>query len=212
MFVPARFSEGQQALEALLARDAFVTLVSSVEGEPFATHLPVRAERDGERFVLRGHLARANPQWRCLAGQTVLVIVHGPHAYVSPTWYAQPDHSVPTWNYTAAHLYGTVRLIDDPARLLALVADLAAHYEEGIGSDWRFPGSAPETARELAGIVGFEFEATRIQVKHKLNQHHDAASLRGAIDGLREHGNYEGREIAALMQGVLDAKTGGPSP
>ncbi len=209
MFVPGKFAVGLDALDALLARDAFVTLVSTADGEPFATHLPVRYAREGDHVVLRGHLARANAQWRSLPTQTVLVIVHGPHAYVSPSWYAQPDHSVPTWNYTAAHLYGTVRLIDDTDGLRALVADLAAHYEDGIGSDWRFPDSAPGTVRELAGIVGFEFAATRIQVKHKLNQHHDPASLRGAVAGLRRHGNHEGQEIAALMQGVLEAKAGG---
>lgn len=208
MFVPAKFAADLQALDALLDRDAFITLVSTVAGEPFATHLPVLYRREGERVVLRGHMARANPQWHDLAEQTALVIAHGPHAYVSPSWYAQPESSVPTWNYTVGHLYGRVRLIDGPAELQALVADLAARYERAIGSDWRFPDSAPGTVHELAGIVGFEFEATRIQVKHKLNQHHAADSLRGAIDGLRRHGNGEGQEIATLMAGVLAGKTG----
>lgn len=212
MFVPGKFAADLAALDALFARDAFITLVSTVAGEPFASHLPVRYARDGERVVLHGHMARANAQWRELAAQTALAIVHGPHAYISPTWYARPETSVPTWNYTVAHLYGQVRLIEEPAALQALVAAQAADYEAGIGSDWRFPDSAPDTLHELAGIVGFEFAATRIQVKHKLNQHHDPASLGGAIAGLQRHGNHEGREIAALMAAVLAERTGGSIP
>jgi transcriptional regulator len=209
VFVPDRFAAGLEELDALFARDAFVTLVSSVGGEPFATHIPVLYARYGLRVVLRGHLARANPQWRDLAAQTALVIAHGPHAYISPTWYAQPERSVPTWSYTAAHLYGTVEIVEEEDALRALVADLAAHYEEGLGSAWRFPDSALDTQRSLAGIVGFEFKATHIEVKHKLNQHHDDASLRGAIDGLRRQGGAEALEIAALMEEVLQKRGGG---
>lgn len=210
MFVPTKFAADVQALDALFDRDAFITLVSTVAGEPFATHLPVLYGRDGDHVVLRGHIARANAQWHDLAAQTALAIVHGPHAYISPGWYTEPEHGVPTWNYTVGHVYGRARLIDDQAELQALVADLAAKYEHAIGSDWRFPGSAPGTTHELAGIVGFELEATRIQVKHKLNQHHTADNLSGAIDGLHRHGNGEGHEIATLMAQVLATKTRQP--
>lgn len=211
MFVPKRFAADLPALDALFERDASITLVSNVAGEPFATHLPVLYVRDGERVVLRGHLARANPQWRELEAQTILAIVHGPHAYLSPTWYARPDHSVPTWNYTVGHVYGRARLIDDRDALHSLVAELAARYEQAVGSDWRFPDSAPGTATELTGIIGFELEATRIQVKHKLNQHHDDASLSGAVTGLRRQNDSGSQEIATLMAAVLTKRTGLPS-
>jgi transcriptional regulator len=209
MFVPKRFAvDDLAALDALLARDAFVTLVSQVDGAPFASHLPVLYRRDGDAVRLVGHWARANPQWRGIVGQDVLLIAHGPHAYVSPSWYARPASSVPTWNYTVAHVHGTVALIEDVEALAGLVAALAAHYEASVGSDWRFPDSAPGTRAELAGIVGFELTAGRIAIKHKLNQHHDDASVAGAVRGLRGRGDPGSLQIAELMAAARAAKVG----
>lgn len=200
MFVPRKFAvDDLQALDRLVGRDAFVTLVSVHEGAPFATHLPALYARDGGRVSFRGHWARANPQWRDIETQTTLLIVHGPHAYVSPTWYEHPNESVPTWNYAAAHVYGRITLVHETQALSAIVADTAAHYESMIGSHWRFPESAPGTGAELAGIVGFDFVAERIQIKHKLNQHHTRANVEGAIRGLRERGDTGSAEVAELM-------------
>jgi transcriptional regulator len=209
MFVPKRFAvDDLAALDALLARDAFVTLVSQVDGAPFASHLPVLYRREGASVRFAGHWARANPQWRGIAGQDVLLIAHGPHAYLSPSWYASPGSSVPTWNYTVAHVHGTVALIEDVEALAGLVAELAANYEASVGSDWRFPDSAPETHAELAGIVGFELTAGRIAIKHKLNQHHDDASVAGAVRGLRGRGDPGSIEIAELMAAARAARSG----
>lgn len=204
MFVPKRFAvDDLAALDALIARDAFVTLVSTHEGAPFASHLPVLYRRDGERAIFRGHWAKANPQWRQIETQTALLIVHGPHAYVSPSWYANPHDSVPTWNYAVAHVYGRIAVEHDADALSALVAELAAKYEAGVGSDWRFPDSAPGTTRELAGIVGFELVAERIEIKHKLNQHHPAANVEGAVRGLRGVGGEQANAVADLMADAL---------
>lgn len=208
MFVPKKFAvDDLRELDALVARDAFATLITSHDGAPFATHLPVIYRRDGERIRFTGHWAKANPQWHHCEAQTALLIVHGPHAYVSPTWYERPDESVPTWNYTVAHAYGRITLIAEPALLSALVAELADIYESKIGSDWRFPASAPGTSRELAGIVGFELAVERIEMKHKLNQHHTAANVRGAVRGLRNRNDVGSTEIAGLMECALHART-----
>lgn len=208
MFVPRKFAVHElTALDELLARDAFVTLVSQVDGAPFASHLPVLYARDGDQVRLRGHWARANRQWQSIVGQRVLVIVHGPHAYVSPTWYAEPSASVPTWNYTTAHLLGQVRLIEDAVELSGLVAEQARHYEQAIGSDWQFPDSAPGTTRELVGIIGFELVADEAQIKHKLNQHHAPASVAGAVAGLRSRGDPGSMAIAELMAANLARRT-----
>lgn len=209
MFVPRKFAiDDLRELDALVSRDAFATLVSTHEGAPFATHLPVICRRDGQQVRFTGHWAKANPQWREIESQTGLLIIHGPHAYVSPTWYAQPEASVPTWNYTVAHAYGRVMLIHETAALSALVAELAAIYESKVGSAWRFPGSAPGTTHELAGIVGFEMAIERIEIKHKLNQHHPAANVRGAIQGLRARNDVGSDEIADLMERSLHAREG----
>lgn len=207
MFVPSKFAvDDPAALDALVERDAFATLVSVVDGIPFATHLPVLYSRDGDGVRFRGHWARANPQWRGIASQTALLIVHGPHAYISPTWYEQPQQSVPTWNYAAAHVHGAVTLVESPDALAALVGELSARYESRLGSHWRFPDSAPGTAREIAGIVGFELTAQRVTIKHKLNQHHPATNVKGAIEGLRRVGDAGSADVANMMADMLSRR------
>lgn len=204
MYLPAHFDAGALpgALDALLARDPFVTLVSQHEGAPFATHLPVLVQRDGDRLALRGHWAKPNPQWREIEAQRVLAIVHGPHAYISPRWYPDSRRAVPTWNYAAAHLYGRVRLITDETGLLALVDALARAFESG-DAPWRLADTEPVAARMVAGIVGFELVVERAELKHKLSQNHTAERVTGAIAGLRGEGGAAGAEVADLMAAAL---------
>ncbi|MBP7657476.1 MAG: FMN-binding negative transcriptional regulator, partial [Pseudoxanthomonas sp.] len=90
MYTPRAFAETDlTGLDRLIERDAFVTLVTVADGLPFASHLPVLYARDGDRIVIEGHWARPNPQARH-AGPA-MVIVHGPHAYLSPGWYADKE-------------------------------------------------------------------------------------------------------------------------
>ncbi len=201
MYTPLHFAEHDlAALDALIAQDAFVSLLHVRDGVAVASHLPVLYQRDGERVVLRGHWSRANPQWREVVDQQVLIIVHGPHAYVSPTWYSDSEQQVPTWNYAVAHLYGRIQISEDAADLEDIVTTLADVYEHKHGSDWRFDLTTAETRRDLRGIVGFDFEAERIELKFKLNQNHPKANRDGVIDALERHGGDERIALAALMR------------
>jgi transcriptional regulator len=203
MYVPAHFNETDLGrLDWLAAHDSFGTLISSVDGAPFATHLPVLYSRDGERVILTGHWARQNPQWRTIEGQRSLFVFHGPHAYISPRWYMEPARNVPTWNYAVAHVYGGVRLIDDRVALERIVATLAARYEGDAQGSWRLAGSDPSIRAMLRGIVGFELAADAVEIKFKLNQNHPAGNVEGAIRGLRAIDSDDARQIAALMDGV----------
>src|SRR5262245_40982125 len=130
MYVPAHFHESDLTqLDELAAHDAFGTLVSLTEGLPFATHLPVVYQREGNQVRLQGHWAKPNAQWHGIEAQKTLFIFHGPHAYVSPRWYADPQRHVPTWNYAVAHLYGRVEVFHEPERLESIVTALADKYE-----------------------------------------------------------------------------------
>lgn len=208
MFVPRHYAEPElAALDWLAAHDAFATLVTVADGAPFATHLPVLYRRDGERVWFDAHVARGNPQWRQLADRDAMLVLHGPHAYVSPSWYPDPAQSVPTWNYAVAHVYGRAEVFDAPDRLQALVAELSAKYEAGIGSDWRFPDAAPDTLHELRGIVGLRLDASRIEVKFKMNQHHPAAKVESAAAALARQPDADARLVAGLMRERLARRT-----
>jgi transcriptional regulator len=204
MYVPAHFRETDLArLDWLAAHDSFGTLVSMVDGAPFATHLPVLYSREGERVVLKGHWARPNPQWQTIGGQRALFMFHGPHTYISPRWYVEPARQVPTWNYATAHLYGTVEVFEDVEHLEQVVTALAAKYEAGAAQPWRLSESNPANLRSLRGIVGFELAADEIQVKYKLNQNHPPENVVGAIRGLQGTPGDDAATVAALMAEAL---------
>jgi len=206
MYIPAYFHESDLAqLDWLAAHDAFGTLISFADGAPVATHLPVLYSRDGARVTLTGHWARPNPQWRAIEAQRALFIFHGPHAYISPRWYTDPESNVPTWNYATAHLYGQVRLIHEPAALEKVVTALAAYYEAGAETPWSMPQSAASQQR-LRGIVGFVLQVADIQLKFKLNQNHPAANVAGAISALAARGTDDARCLATLMQEALQRR------
>ncbi|TWG86151.1 PaiB family negative transcriptional regulator [Luteimonas sp. J16] len=210
MYTPAAFAETDLArLDALVEADPFVTLVTvDADGAPFASHLPVLYRRDGDRVRLEGHWARPNPQSRHRGH--ALAIVHGPHAYVSPGWYPdkEPAARVPTWNYAVAHLSGTLEVFGDEASLADLVARTGDRFEATVGQSWRFEPERDEHRRQLRGIVGFRFEATRIELKFKLGQNHPPGNRRAVADALDRLGAPRSQAVAALMRGQLEGGSG----
>lgn len=204
MYVPQAFgSKDPEALDRLVAYNAFGTLVSQHDGTPFASHLPVLYCRAEGRVRLTGHWARANPQWRDIEGQRVLLILHGPHAYISPRWYLEPQKNVPTWNYAVAHIYGRVRVIREAAELERIVTSLAAQYEAGAPEPWRFEDTGEAGRARLKAIVGFELTAEEVEVKLKLSQNHVEGNVEGAIEGLRAVGSAETLAVAEWMEDAL---------
>jgi transcriptional regulator len=201
MYRSAPFIETDpSALDALLARDSFITLVTVRDGEPTVSHLPALHSRDGDRIELCGHWARPNPQAKH-AGPA-LAIVHGPHAYISPSWYTDKESAarVPTWNYAVAHLHGRLETFDDTESLAALVAALSDRYEAAAGSDWRFEPERDDQRVQLRGIIGFRFIVERSEVTFKLNQNHPAANRRAVAERLDMQARGGSHEIAALMR------------
>jgi transcriptional regulator len=208
MYTPAAFAETDlTALDALVARDPFVTLITTApEGSIEVTHLPVLYQREGERILIEGHWARANPQ--ATHGEQALLVVHGPHSYVSPSWYPdkEPAARVPTWNYAIAHLHGRLERHDDSASLASLVSRLSERFEPTVGSDWRFEAERRENAMQLRGIVGFRFEPVRVEMKFKLSQNHPAANVAGVVAAFERLGDSHRVEVAALMRERLNRR------
>jgi transcriptional regulator len=202
MYQPRAFVETDLvALDALIAAHPFITLVSTGDdGAPFVSHLPVLYRRDGDDVLIEGHWARPNPQ----ASHTgrMLMIVHGPHAYVSPGWY--PDKTdaarVPTWNYAVAHLQGAVDTFEDDASLADLVDRLTRHFEPTVGNDWRFEAEVTALRGQLRGIVGFRFRPMRIDLKFKLSQNHPPANRHAVIDAMAARDDRDAQAIAHLMR------------
>ena len=200
MYTPRAFAEHDlQELDRLLARDSFVTLITCEAGEPFASHLPVLYSRTDDQVLIEGHWAKPNPQARHQG--TARLIVHGPHAYISPGWYPDKEEAsrVPTWNYAVAHLSGTLEASDDEAFLASIVDRLSVRHEAEVGSDWRYEHERESHRNQLRGIIGFRFVPQRVELKFKVSQNHPAANVRAAATQLKQRPDSDSHEIAALM-------------
>lgn len=163
-----------------------------------ATHLPFILARDeGEQGTLYGHFARANPHWKSLHQQQVMAIFHGPHGYVSPTWYANAP-AVPTWNYAAVHSYGELTLLDDP-QTLQVVEQAVARYEPALLQQRTILTDAFRD-KLLAGIVGFKMELSRVEGKLKLGQQRSEADQAGVFAALNQSTKYQDRALADYMR------------
>lgn len=204
MYSPANFKiEDRGELLAFMRQHSFATIVTHDGTVPHATHMPVLVrEAEGAHGTLLTHMARANPQWRHFEnGQEVLVMFTGPHAYISPAWYAT-EPAVPTWNHTAVHVYGRPRIVDDPARFTAMLHELIEFYESPRANRW--PGVLPDEFRDrlMAGIVGIEIEITRIEGKFKLSQNRNDADRAGVIAALSASDDPTDRDVATLMKKI----------
>jgi len=202
VYLPPHFTEARPSvLVEHIERYDFGLLVSHGAAGLVASHIPFLIERDRDKLHLHGHLARPNPQVGDLAqGGEVLAIFSGPHAYISPNWYATGP-SVPTWNYVDVHAYGTVSLIEDVEWLRGLVRRLSERHEAHNPVPWRMQ-DLPEAYLEgmLKGIVGLDVAVTRLEGKHKLSQNRPAADRPLVIAALKRRNDADSLAVARLMR------------
>jgi transcriptional regulator len=201
MYTPRAFAETDLSqLDALIAAEPFVTLITIENGAPLVSHLPVLYRRDSDAVLVEGHWAKPNPQAR--GSDQALIIVHGPHAYVSPGWYPDKEAAarVPTLNYAVAHLHGRLERYDDEAALGELITRLSECFETAIASGWRYEHDRDDLRSQLRGIVGFRFVPQRIELKFKLSQNHPEANRRAVIAALGGQAVPDAQAIAAMMR------------
>ncbi|MCL6452177.1 MAG: FMN-binding negative transcriptional regulator [Alicyclobacillus sp.] len=204
MYVPKSFKMNDlNEITKFLHTHRFGILVSTADGQPLATHLPFLY--DTERNVLLAHMAKANPQWRNLEGQTVLVVFSGPHAYISPSWY-KVSASMPTWNYVAVHLYGKCTVIDSEEELAGLLEKTVLFYEP----DSELPSKADEPfyRNMMKAIVGFRIDITSVQGAAKLSQNKSVEIQQRIIANLRESADTGAQDVAQFMQERVNAMKG----
>lgn len=202
MFSQRAFSENDlQWLDRLLARDPFVTLLTTGDdGLPEITPMPVLYRRQGQDITLLGHWARPNPQAQ--RHGTAKVLVAGPHGYVSASWYPDKDRAarVPTWNYATAELRGQLQPFDDTDALAELVGALSDQFEASVGQSWRFEPERDDHRRQLRGIIGFRFTVEQVQLKLKLSQNHPEANQQSVIENLQQLATPASHELAHWMR------------
>ncbi|WP_024936357.1 FMN-binding negative transcriptional regulator [Actinomadura welshii] len=194
MYVPAHFSADDAEVRELLAGCGAADLVTSTPRGLVATYVPVLYDPDaGEHGALLAHVARNNDQWREPAAGESLFILHGPDAYVSPSWYAsKAEHGrvVPTWNYLTAHVYGRLVVHDDPEWVGRMVRRLTDRHENGRTPAWSVDDAPPAFVEgQLRAIVGLELVITRIEAKAKMSQNRPEADVAGVVEAYRAQGD-----------------------
>lgn len=200
MYAPKPFAVAdRRTLVAFIEREPFGILVSNVDGRPFATHAPFIVREDGESLRLGLHVAKANPQWRSIAGQEVLAVFHGAHAMISAAWYAQPQNDVPTWDYAAVHCAGGAHVTDGAA-----TASILQRLVERHEPSWRMEQADPDYITRLQqAIVGIEIAVSSIEGTFKYSQNRTLEDRERVIDALSASSRAMDRDVAQEMRAML---------
>jgi transcriptional regulator len=189
-------------LQRFIRENSFATIISVEDGHISATRVPLILDSArGPNGTLIGHVARANPQWRSFNGEAeVIAAFDGPHAYISPNWYVTAP-AVPTWNYATVHAYGLARIIEDTARLAAIVDQLVSTYERDMPYPWPARGQLTEDFKSklLKAIVGFEIPIGQIEGKFKFGKNRPPDDQVSMIHHLEKSPLAAARALAAIM-------------
>ncbi|WP_144208136.1 FMN-binding negative transcriptional regulator [Shewanella donghaensis] len=208
MYIPKNLAMELEQSIALIKQYGFAVITSS---DLQASHLPLIIERldpatndsthqQTAEYVLYGHMAKANPHWKAMQSQSVLVVFSAPHGYISPTWY-DSFPAVPTWNYAVVHVNGTFELTEDAVTLDKLNQTISK-YEPSILKDGGF---IPAEYRDKLSkaIVGFKISITSIAGKSKLGQHRSELDQAGVLAGLAKSGNLESQLLYQYTKKIL---------
>jgi len=207
MYQPAHFVEPRLNVKHDLIRAYPFGLMISVDGGlPVANAIPFVLDAAAAPLgVLRGHVARSNPQWQALTTSSdALVVFQGAHTYITPSWYQtkrETGKAVPTWNYIMVQARGQMRVIEDRAWLLAQVSTLTDTHEGPRSEPWRVT-DAPASYLDamLKAIVGLEMEIVSLDGKWKVSQNRSREDMDGVIGGLEAQDHPHAREIAKLAR------------
>jgi transcriptional regulator len=210
IYTPSHFAVSDRVAIARLMHDfPFATLITPAAAGTFVSHLPLLLVSGCEPHgTLIGHMARANPHWEHAGVAESIAIFHGPHAYVSPSWYAEPSKAVPTWNYAAIHAQGTLEIIRDAAQTRGVLDALVQRFEAHREAPWRF--AMPERQRDalVGAIVAFRLRIRQVTAKFKLSQNRPADDQARVAAALDDEGHADAASLAAWMRayagGVAD--------
>lgn len=207
MFIPDLYRETDTGiLQNLIDANPFGTLIGQHDGAPFASHIPFVLDRTpGTHGTLVAHVSKNNPHGEMFDGEaTLLAVFEGPHAYVSPRWYA-PGDAVPTWNYAVVHAYGAAHEVTDIATVRAQQEALIAAFEGADPDAWSM-ATQPEDYIEgmLRGVTAFEMPIDRLEGKFKLSQNRPAGDRKQVATALANSARETDRDLAALMNSRED--------
>jgi transcriptional regulator len=200
MYIPEQYkNDNPEEIGAFLKQNSFGILVNLTDGKLWATHIPLELDtNENGKEVLVGHLSKENPQWKSFAPDNkILAIFSGPHSYISPSWYEHEN--VPTWNYIAVHVYGTIKIIEGEA-LLKSLKNLVDKYEANSENPMCIENLSEKTMLQTRGIVAFEIEIDSIEAIKKMSQNRNEKDFQNIISELEKTANPNALAVANVMK------------
>lgn len=200
MYIPDIFkNENEAEIREFLDKNSFGILVNQTNGKLTATHIPLEFDKNEfGKNVLYGHISIENPQWKSFSeSDKVLAIFSGSHSYISSSWY--DFENVPTWNYIAVHVYGTIKILSEE-KLLETLKKLVDKYEATSENPIKMEEFSRKTLMQTRAIVGFEIEIEEIQASKKLSQNRDEKNFQNIISELEKIDDFNSNSIAEEMK------------
>lgn len=198
MYIPSKYkNEDLSEVKDFIRSNSFAILINQLNGKPWATHTPLELDKDEDgNDILIGHIAKANPQWKAFeTNKEVLCIFNGPHSYVSSSWYKEEE--VPTWNYIAVHIYGSLSVMTE-SEVLTWLGGLVDHYEKDEKAPVSINDMSPATLRQVKAVVGFRITIKQIQAAYKLSQGREEDHAR-IIHELQNKKDLGSQQISKIM-------------
>lgn len=202
MYIPKEFVNNDlEQLHKLMEKYNFATIISTNnDGEIVVSHIPVILDKSkNQNGTLIWHMANQNDHVNVLsASAKTLCVFHGPHAYISHSWYkSQPN--VPTWNYAVVHAHG-VPVKTSESELSDDLSRLVSQHESSVNED-HYPISENYKSKLIRSITGFRMDITKIEGKFKLGQNRSLEDQKSMKDALRDQ--TDGVMLAELMGGEV---------
>ena len=186
-------------VKRLIRENPWATIVSTTASGLVASHYPVVLEDTADDVIsIVSHVGRPDEKLHELGEHEVLVIIQGPHGYVSPGWYGNDDF-VPTWNHVTAHLYGTPQILSDSENFEVL-DDLVDHFEKQLPEPVSLDIDEQQARRIAKGTVGIRLEVTRFDARLKLSQNKPPEVVDRIIAALESEGPFHSPSLAAEMK------------
>ena len=184
MYIPKEFqiTDSKEIID-FAQNHPFGVLIQSGDIEPIGTHLPFLFVEKEDQFIAEGHIARANPHCNFIrTGKTALIILTGPNGYISSSVYTHQN--VPTWNYQAVHIYGTLETMTD-VELIEHLNQIVDKFEDPRTEKLEL-ASLPQEMLEAyrKEIVGFRLTAYRTEAAFKLSQNRNEIDHQRIIEDL----------------------------
>lgn len=205
---PSFTLEDMTEIRRVIENNPWATIISNGGDGLIASHYAVLLDDSRDDLTIVGHVGRPDERIHGMGERELLVVLQGPHGYISPGWYGDTP-AVPTWNYTAVHLSGVPEIMSDEENLEVLDR-LVAHFESQMSDPrmmWERPNDPEYVRGHASGTVGFRLTPTRVVAKRKLSQNKPREVVESVISFLSGDGPYSHPELADEMRRAQKPQT-----